>query len=114
MVARVRVAVVVVAVVWLVVAVTVVLLPLALVLVLAPLLARACCADTHTFWSDTSSQGVCDEKHARASAPRRSQNLPRPHKRIAPLSTILLSAKRRFQPVPDSTKMSSSSNLASL
>jgi hypothetical protein len=35
-----------VAVVWLVVVVTVVLLPLALVLALAPLLARACCADT--------------------------------------------------------------------
>ena len=51
-------AVVVVAVGWLVVVVTVVLLPLARVLVLAPLLARACCADTHTFWSDTSSQGV--------------------------------------------------------
>ena len=49
---------VVVAVGWLVVVVTVVLLPLALVLALAPLLARACCADTHTFWSDTSSQGV--------------------------------------------------------
>ena len=103
---------VVVAVGWLVVVVTVVLLPLAQVLVLAPLLARACCADTHTFWSDT--RKVCDEKHARASAPRRSHNFPRPHKRIAPLSTIILSAKRRFQPVSDSTKMSSSSNSASL
>jgi hypothetical protein len=49
---------VMVAVVWLVVVVAVVLLPLALVLVLAPLLVRACWADTHSFWSDTSPRGV--------------------------------------------------------